>query len=238
MKIYLAGLKALMPFIAEQKPKYILESFHYITQEVYDQVECDGFLLDSGAFTFLSKKSEGINWTEDLDRYVAFIKRNRIPYFFELDIYKIIGLEKTEELRDRLEQSTGVRSIPVWHRHLGPEYLHKLSEEYSYIAFGGFAIKDIKRTEFKYIPQLLRICEKNNCKVHGLGFTNQEGMRSCRFHSVDSSTWNGHRYGKAYVFRKNRLEGVHPRTRWAKQNINFLNVREWMKFAQYAEDYL
>lgn len=240
MKIYLAGIQRHFALCEEFKPKYLLESFAYIKQQMFEKLVFEDFLLDSGAFTFLSGAGANINWTDYLKKYAEFIKRNQIKKFFELDIYKIIGVRETENLRDRLQQSVGSRSIPVWHRSLGKNYLHRLSEEYSYIGFGGFAIKDISASEYKYIPRLLQICAKNNCRVHGLGFTNQQHLRgNCKFYSVDSTTWNGARFGKIYIFDKDRILHIPRRAGMkTKQSVIRHNFKQWVKFQHWADIYL
>ncbi len=241
MKLFLAGLQRYTQFVEEFKPKYILESFAYIKQtEIEKLTNSADFLLDSGAFTFLSKGNSTINWTEYVRSYGEFINRNKLPKFFELDIYKIIGIKATEDLREKLEEITGRQSIPVWHRHLGLDYLHRLSEEYGYIGFGGFAIKDISPREYKFIPKLLDICKKNDCLVHGLGFTNQEGLKICKFYSVDSTSWNGGRFGTIFQYKNGRVIQIKQSDKRIVKGNNPIrhNFAEWIKFQRYAEIYL
>lgn len=238
MRLHLAGIKSYEKIISESDCKFVLESFAYITQKLFDGLDFEGFLLDSGAFTFLAQADNQINWTEYVERYAAFIVKNDIREFFELDIYKIIGTEKTEELRDYLEQLTGRQCMPVWHKHLGLEYLHKLSEEYSYIGFGGFVLRDIKLTEHKYIPALLDICRKNDCRVHGLGFTNMNSLEFCRFYSVDSTSWIGTRFGNIYFFKDRKMVYLRDPKRRAKKEATVHNLNEWVKFQHYAENNL
>lgn len=240
MKLFLAGLQRYSFLITRYRPKYILESFAYIREtEVEEFLSAEMFLLDSGAFTFLSKENVEIDWIGYVSDYADFIKRHNIENFFELDIYKIVGVEKTETLRDLLEQKTGRRSIPVWHRMLGREYLHKLTEDYDYIGFGGFAIQDIKPAEYKFIPPLLKIAAANGCRVHGLGFTHQEGLKFCKFYSVDSTSWNGGRFGTAFVFKNGRIEyNRRPSKRIKSADVIPHNFTEWVKFQKYADLYL
>lgn len=238
MKVFLAGGERWSNHFTAAKSKYILATFAYLKQKVFEKIVCEDFLLDSGAFTFLSKKENNLDWKQYVEKYAAFIKRNNIRHFFELDIYSIIGIKKTEDLRRRLEDAAGRVSIPVWHRQLGLEYLERLSEKYSYIGFGGFALQDIKPAEYKFVPQLLKICAENKCRVHGLGFTNQDALKVCRFYSVDSLSWNGERFGKIYHFRNNRLEHIRLPNRRAKKGVNAHNLREWVKFQNYADKFL
>jgi hypothetical protein len=238
MKLHIAGLKAYAKLFPGAGCKYLLESFAYITQELFDLFEFESFLLDSGAFTFLSDRTVQINWQEYVKNYAEFIKRNNIENFFELDIYQIIGVPETEKLRDLLEQLTGRQPIPVWHKCLGIEYLHKLSEEYGYIAMGGFVLKDIPVKEHKYVPKLLEIAKKNNCRVHGLGFTNQKSLQFCKFYSVDSTSWIGGKYGIVYQYNGGRISYVKKKDKRTVKDVDYHNLREWVKFQRYVETHL
>ena len=242
MQLYLASYKSMRPLLAglEIRPKYILESFVYMEERYIDELDLESFLLDSGAFTFLSNQTANIDWTAYVRKYADFIKRRQIQNYFELDIYKIIGKQRTEELRDMLQQMTGIACIPVWHRHLGREYLEQLASNFSYIAFGGFAIGDIRPSEYRFIPELLKICERYKCRVHGLGFTSQPWLKKCPFFSIDSSTWvSGQRFGRLFEFKNGELKGYSPpkgfratRRTWTE------TLKAWIEFAQYAEEYL
>lgn len=238
MKVFLAGGERWSNHFTTAKSKYILASFAYLKQKVFEKIVCEDFLLDSGAFTFLSNAEVKMDWKKYVEKYAAFVRANNIKQFFELDIYKIIGFRETVDLRRRLEDLAGRASIPVWHRSLGREYLEKLSSDYNFIGFGGFALKDIKPEEYKFIPQLLKICFQNNCRVHGLGFTNQDALKMCKFYSVDSLSWNGERFGKIYHFRNNRLEHIRIPNRRAKKGVNAHNLQEWVKFQAFADKFL
>lgn len=239
MKLFLAGIQRYSPLVAEFKPKYILESFAYIKQKEFEKWSFDSFLLDSGAFTFLSKGNMDINWREYVKNYAAFINQNRIEQFFELDIYKIIGISATEDLRKFLEDLTGRTSIPVWHRHLGLDYFRRLVGDYDYVGIGGFALKNILPNEYKFIPKLLDIARVNGCRVHGLGFTNQDELKRCNFYSVDSTVWNGGRFGTLFVFRNGRIEYLRqPSKRIKATEAARHNFGEWVKFQQWADIYL
>jgi len=162
MIVYLAGFKSIeKDWKKPTEDIYILSSFFEHRNGVFgDYVYQEKHILDSGAFSILKGKKTNIDFVDYTKKYSNFINKTNQQLFFELDLYQIIGLEKTEQLRDMIEQRTGKPSIPVWHKHLGLEYFYKLTEEYSYIAIGGFAIRDIKKSEYKYIPKLLEIAKK------------------------------------------------------------------------------
>lgn len=73
--------------------RYMLESFCYVTDWLIPVIkQCDFFLLDSGAFTFMNNSKNAVDFDEYLTRYIDFINRHDIEYFFELDIDSIVGL--------------------------------------------------------------------------------------------------------------------------------------------------
>lgn len=113
---FLAGENAL-------KGINVLESFYYLrkNEEFMTLVKHFGsFLLDSGAFTFMSGSHKGaINWDEYVEEYAAFINRHKVELFFELDIDSVVGIKEVERLREKLEALTGKKPIPVWHKTEG-----------------------------------------------------------------------------------------------------------------------
>lgn len=133
---------------------YVLESFYYIREFQIPIIKsADLFLLDSGAFTFMNTAQGNVNWDEYIRKYIDFINKNDVKYYFELDIDKIVGYEKVKKIRGQLEYETGKKSIPVWHKSRGIEEFKKLVSEYDYIAVGGFAIGDIRPQEYPIIKK-------------------------------------------------------------------------------------
>ena len=178
MKLYLAGLSPHKKYIEDMVSKlsnrgnfYILESFFSVKEWLFDYVDKDNFLLDSGAFSMF-----GGHQKKDLDtyidEYIDFINKHDLKYFFELDIYSIVGIKKTEQIRDYIEKKTRKKTIPVWHMMLGTEYYKMLCENYNYIAIGASGKHDSKwtrRTPEK-LKSLVDSANSKNVKVHGLGY--------------------------------------------------------------------
>lgn len=245
MKIYLAGTDLIKSYdhdgtILKQKI-YILESFHYIKDYKIDNIRNHwNFLLDSGAFTFMNKtkSSKNIDWDDYIRRYAKFIIDNDVKLFFELDIDCVVGLKKVERLRNKLEDLTKTKCIPVWHKSRGLDYWKQICKDYDYIAIGGIVTKEIKSSEHNVFLPLLRIARENNCKVHGLGFTKLELLKRYRFYSVDSTTWTtGNRFGEVHKFNgetliKTRKPAGH-RVRTELTAVN--NFKEWVKYQKYAD---
>lgn len=243
MKIYLAGTKSIINNIDLEKNKInILESFYYIDDKFSSKIKkFNSFLLDSGAYTFInSNKNKNIKWEEYVDRYADFINKNDIKLFFELDIDKIIGYDNVLKLRERLEFKTGKQCIPVWHRSRGKEEYFNLCEKYPYIAVGGIAIGDIKKEEYKIFSYLIDEAHKKGAKIHGLGFTNLEGLTKYHFDSVDSTTWlyGGSVHGYIHKFTGKTIKKIRKGDNFRLKkddNVNIHNFMEWVKFQQYAE---
>jgi hypothetical protein len=246
MKIYLAGFKTIEKIYKEKTDDiYLLSSYWEHKNNKYgNYVTQKNHILDSGAFSMLNKK-QNININKYVDNYIDFIKKTNQNNFFELDIYKIIGIDKTEDIRNKIEQATGKPCIPVWHKHLGIDYFNMLIENYNYIAIGGFALKDIKKRDYKYIPQLLKLANEKNCKVHGLGFTQLSLLKTKKFpfYSVDSTTWLvGGKYGNLCLFDKDgyltqRYKKNNTRVKDVNK-IHLFNFNQWIKFQKFANDNL
>lgn len=252
MRIYLAGV---IPFnekknigggfdrtIKSHRP-FILESFYYADEDTERLIPHFGdFLLDSGAFTFMENSKARVDWLEYLKRYADFINRNKIEKFFELDIDSVVGYDRVLEFRERLEDMTGRRCIPVWHKSRGIKVFEKDAGEYDYIAVGGIVSKEITRNEYKAFPKLIKKAHQLGARIHGLGFTNLEGLKKYHFDSVDSTAWTtGNRFGYIYRFdgKTMRKEKVPQGQRIGKpREAALINYLEWIKFQRYAETHL
>lgn len=197
MRIYLSGISGVKPYLLngdiDPSKVFALESFYSIRDWQKPLIpKFASFLLDSGAFTFMSnaKKHGNIDWLSYVDSYCDFIVENDIRLFFELDIDKIKGLKYVEMLRQRIEDKTHKKPIPVWHPSRGKDYWMDMIREYPCVAIGGIAAKDIPLVKYEAIfSWMLSIARKNNSKVHGLGYTRVDNLSKFRFDSVDSTTW-------------------------------------------------
>jgi hypothetical protein len=247
MKLYLAGIQGkAKDFVLKDQNPYILESFFYIRSQHEWVLKMkpffSSFLLDSGAFTFMQGSGGTPNWDTYTEEYARFINKHDINYFFELDIDSIVGIKEVERLREKLETMTNKKCIPVWHKSRGLDYWKKMIAEYDYVAIGGIVSKEIKQTEYDIFLPLLKLAKENNCKVHGLGFTNLERLKRYPFYSVDSTAWlYGNRGGFLYQFNGTTMEKIQPKGKRLKGGgrlaaIN--NFNEWVKFSRYADNNL
>jgi hypothetical protein len=237
MKIYLAGLTSLDKDLIKES-KYKLESFFYIKDNMNDFLD-ENFLLDSGAFTFISsKKNKVIDWDSYIDKYIDFINSKNIKYFFELDIDSIVGLDKVKKITNYIESKTNKQCIPVWHKSRGLDYWKGLTKDYEYISIGGIVSKEISKKEFAYLPKLINIAKEQNTRVHGLGFTWVDYLKYIKFDTVDSTYWSyGNRFGFLFQFNNGKMNEIDrpENTRLKSQMSMKYNYFEWIKFQRYAE---
>ena len=208
---------------------------------------CNDFILDSGAFSLLNSNKNLDTFLNNLDKYIQeyinFINKYNIKHFIELDIDSLVGYERVKEIRKRIEKETDKKCIPVWHLSRGLNEWNKLTKEYDYIAIGGVVTKEIKKKDYnKLFPTLLKIAKKNNCKIHGLGFTNSN-LKEYDFYSVDSTTWSCCvRYAMIYSFniKTGKIESkliskTHKIDQKSDKGIKLLKIslKEWIKYQKY-----
>ena len=176
MRIYLASLLAgmrqndLQKLIEAGKPKYLLNTFYEgedACKKVLNIVGSDNFLLDSGAFSFMSgAKCNQDSLEKYCDNYIDFIKRHKISQYFEMDVDTIFGLPYVEYLRRRIEKETNVPCIPVWHKGRGIEYWKQMCKKYDYVAIGGLVFH-VKQQEWPLIKKMVDYAYDRGVKVHG-----------------------------------------------------------------------
>lgn len=219
----------------------ILESYYYADEWTEKTIPLlKNFLLDSGAFTFMSNAKKGnIDWKKYIDGYVDFINRNSVKHFFELDIDCIVGYENVLKIRQYIEEKTGKKCIPVWHKSRGKEEFLKMCDEYDYVAIGGIVSKEITQNEYPYLTWFINEAHKRGAKIHGLGFTNLKGLEKYKFDSVDSTSWTtGNRFGSVYFFNGKTVVKYDKKQgqRLADSKaVAVHNFNEWVKFQKYAE---
>lgn len=247
MRLYLAGKLEYVKTedIASTYEPYILESFYYADDTTEKLIPLFGdFMLDSGAFTFMQNNSSHLDWDEYIERYAAFVKRNNISKFFELDIDSVIGYDAVKEYRKKLERLTGRQCIPVWHNNRGKDEFVRMSQEYPYVAIGGLVggSAEYNKRYWKYFPWFINTAHTYGAKIHALGFTSLEGIQKYHFDSVDSTAWTtGNRFGYVYRFDGKTMQKVDcPKGKRLgdARKIALINYTEWIKFQKYADAHL
>ena len=239
MKLFLAGLESHCRYVQIEKAKYVLSSFAYMNNAIQQHINSfDMFLLDSGAFTFRKKKGN-VDWNEYLAKYISFINDNDIDYFFELDIDNIVGYENVLTLRKKLETGTKKRCIPVWHTTRGIDEYVSMCKEYDYVALGS-STKYKHNDNKRLLKYLLDTAYNNKCRVHGLGFTPKE-IKEHKFYSVDSTTWDGYRYGVLHRYCNGEVKPIKfPKGKGLvrePKKVTAHNFIEYCKYQRYLDKY-
>lgn len=248
IKLYLAGVAPWREgglydaTISTHRP-FILESFYYADEITEKLLPYFGdFLLDSGAFTFMTNTKTAVDWDDYIKRYAAFIKKHNIKKYFELDIDVIVGYDKVKQIRSKLESLVGWQSIPVWHISRGIKEFRDMCTEYSYVALGGIVSGEWSPKAEAQMPLLISEAHKRGCKIHGLGFTKLNLLPKYHFDSADSTAWTtGNRFGFLYKFDGKTMQKIKaPKgTRLADPRAVALNnYVEWIKFQKYAINHL
>ena len=252
MRVFLANVHCY-DFIQNEADKlapFVLQSFydfqHDDTQESIERFMrmmqkngIDRFLLDSGAYSFMNAaRGRKVDFNAYLQAYINFINKYGVKYFFELDLDSVIGYEATIKMRNTLEQATGKKCIPVFHKSRGLQEWHNMCKEYDYVAIG--TIYEYRQKE-SVLVQLLRIAKQYGTKVHGLGFTSCEKLKKVHFYSVDSTSWmSAGRYGQLHYFDGTQIQSLTREGRrigdYKKATAH--NFKEWVKYQQYAERFL
>lgn len=250
-KIFLASAvnikKTIVPHF---EPHYILESFIYLrsrTKKIKDYLNwclsAKEFLLDSGAFAFINKSKQTIGFSEEelqkyIDDYIEFINQYDIKLFFEMDIDCVVGYDKVKEIRQYIEEKTNKRVIPVWHRNRGMEDFHSMCKEYEYVAIGGIAAKEIKRSEFGLLCELCDIAHSYGCKIHGLGYSPLSVLneRKCPFDTIDSTTWIRHMNKASFSLDDGVLKRVNNDDRYWR-TLDQDSYSAWVEFSKLPDVY-
>lgn len=170
MELYIAGTlsrpyvykKAMEVFLADEhavkngkdadwEGLNILETYYYLqNNKEFPRLigNFQNFLLDSGAFTFMSGAGV-VDFDKYVEGYAAFIKKWDVKNFFELDIDSVVGIKEVKRLREKLERLSGRKPIPVWHKSRGKEYFVEMYKNYPYVAIGGIVTKEIPINKYE-----------------------------------------------------------------------------------------
>ena len=253
MKLYLAGNypgnrgKGDFSEVARRPQElYILESFYYIRDATWLSKMIPlfkGFMLDSGAFTYMQDIGKGgaVDWNRYIDEYAEFITTHSIELFLELDIDSVVGLSEVLRLRKRLEKRVGRPCIPVFHRSRGKASWVDMLKSHPYVAIGGIVAKEFNRNEHHLFEWFIKSAHEAGVKIHGLGYTNLTGLSSMPFDSVDSTAWlYGNRGGFVYLFNGKTLtkRKCPPGMKLNSRETAIHNFNEWVKYQKYAEAFL
>ena len=175
-----------------------------------------------------------------LIEYGTYVKEHNIKNYVELDVDQIVGVNETRKLRDKLESFVGYPSILVWHSIRGKEAFIRDAKDYNYMALGFFLTEGLPASlTDKYAGAFVDIAHKNNCRIHGLGYTKFGMLEKIPFDSVDSSKLSSsYRYGYLHHFDIKKRRVVYTRPEGMRMKNSMALVRpsfiEWRKYQDWA----
>lgn len=201
-------------------------------------------IMDSWLFTMMFWAGKWKKYTEEdlmnyTKKYISDMKQIwRYWTIVEMDVHKILWIEKLSRFRDYFEQNRPLEKVMfVYHIEEWVEWLKKIAKIYPYIALSipEFRIVYWNRTD-KAISYFLHIINSINskCKVHLLWCTSVDLLKRKGYYSCDSSSWlSSWRYWELSIFMDWKLKNI-----WNKKgfNINMLMEKFWIK--NYWKDYL
>ena len=209
-KIFLSGIghSKERAINREFKIPYILDSVidfplqpSSLVRKYFDYIKSNNieYLLDSGAFSYISNPKKTIKLKEYIDKYCYYINEFDIKDFFELDLDVILPIEEVENIRKKIFLETHKQPIIVYHESRGRNYWDKMCKENDFIAIG---VPDAKDNSDLTNEILIEMCDKAhryNTKVHGLGCAALTLLNSHTmfFDTVDSTSWNFSKRGYA-----------------------------------------
>lgn len=169
--------------------------------------------IDSGAFTYMSdpKYSEYTEeqWEKQILEYLKWAKNHRDIIFAiaNLDLDYLVGSTKVREWNEKYFEpfmlETGIPVCFVYHETEDILPWDKFCERYPYVGV-SFTTSNVGLNKGK---ELLRIAEKHNTLVHGMGMTKTSILPQLPFYTVDSTSWkSGFRYGQLAVWNGKKVQ--------------------------------
>ena len=235
-----SNLKLLIP----EGVNNFLWSFYYCKnnfQDLLKLAEGKDIFMDSGAYSAYTQGTE-----IDLDKYIDFLKENKdkLKVYANLDV---IGDAVATKRNQELMEAEGLKPLPTYHQGEPIDYLIDMCKKYDYIALGGMVggrEEDLER----FLADCFGVINNYpNVKVHGFGMTNFDLIKKFKFHSVDSTSWIGTRWGNLYEFDEENIEmkthKINPKTGERfnlnienNQEIDIHNIKEWKKASVVLEN--
>jgi len=180
---------------ASERYPYLLESYHYVGRNQYDEIiryNNDKLFMDSGAFSMFTL---GID--VDLDAYASYLisAQDYITVASNVDAIGA-GREADSYANQKALEAMRlpVRVCPVHHARDDDRWLVKyLDEGYDYIFLGGMVPEStpylLDWLDHIFDRYLALPDGTARVKVHGFGLTTFELMERYPWFSVDSTSW-------------------------------------------------
>ena len=220
-----------------------LMSYHYlkgrplksVVEQFDDKVH---FFIDSGAYTYINdpkfENFKDSDWEKHIKGYLSWAERNK-EYIFaiaSLDIETFVGADKVKEWNRKFFEPfmlrTGIPVCFVWHEDCQYHSWEQHCKRYPYV--GISAVNSERTLELNDFNSFLRIAEKYNSLVHGMGMTKTSMLPHLPFYTVDSTSWKvGMRYGLTSVWTGKKIQQF-KKEEFDSKAVPFLNSYPNIKF--------
>lgn len=236
----------MMKYLQNSRCKYWLVAFPELNKkkDFQDIVDfCDDLFLDSWWYSI---RNSGLNLS--VVDYANFI--NKYPDLFNVRVNMDTGsVEETLNNQKFLEQETGQKILPVYHRSDLRDNWTKLLEEYcekyDYIGLWWVAWVGLSpKTRHYYLWKSFQIAMKYKTKIHWFWITNMSCLLRYPFYTVDSTSWlQGVKFNQFTIFKNGqwyKYTGREYRQKFwldpAKNNKEWKvweSKKQWEKFNEY-----
>jgi len=219
-------------------------------------------MLDSGAFTLQVGRginSKGVSvWLKDKEKikslpefYDSYLKyvaefRDIIDVFVELDVYEVFGVEKQDEMFNKLCESAGGdmnKVLRVWHVWFGKDMWYQLCDTCKYVG-----MSNVRTTESELRNELIAYAYNKKVKTHLFGVgTGLEVAGWFRYvYSADSTSHGLGRYSLLLSndnFGRLRMDLCRSKGETAERTYtpfiirDVYNLKVWYDYVNYLDTF-
>lgn len=226
-----------------------LMSYEYLKSKKDLQIYKDKgikFFIDSGAYTYMGKEEyyeKPIEyWENQIEEYLKWSEEHKEMIFAiaNLDLEYLVGTEKVVEWNKKYFEpfmlKTGIPVCFIWHPISGESHWESYCQRYPYVGFSW--VSDNKGTvaDINFGAKMLRVAEKYNSVVHGMGMTRTSYLTKLPFYTSDSTTWLvGLQYGEINYWTGNKMTRL-KKEKWKGEYLPKLLTLGLNKEKLLAED--
>lgn len=212
-----------------------LMSYHYVQSKNLDthMYESRGikFLIDSGAFTYMSNPKYKDNtieqWEKHIEGYLDWARKHKDIIFAiaSLDIELLVGGDQVQEWNEKYFEpfmlETGIPVCFVWHHEATKLSWEQYCQRYPYVGVSwGTDSYDDGTGGLKTGQRMLKVAEKHGAVVHGMAMTRTSLLTKLPFYTVDSTTWMvGVQYGEVNWWRGTKMSRL-KKDKWKGEMLD------------------
>ena len=213
-----------------------LMSYHYIQNKHLDINKYKEmgikFFIDSGAYTYqMDSKYWDIGveeWEKIIKRYLNWAKKHRDVIFAiaNLDLENLLGEDIIKEWNEKYFEpfmlETGIPVCYIWHPISTDLGWERYCQRYPYVGMSWVSEDSGSDLSYEYGVNLLRVAEKYNTVVHGMGMTRTALLTKLSFYTSDSTTWLvGLQYGEINFWNNNKMSRL-KKDKWKGQYLDVI----------------